>query len=95
MAREPLKRAAQPKTTTLCPAWHFGGPHQWTARDTCRLCGTTRNEARVLAKYKLQPSLGIDQYGHRPPAGWTVFPWPPQQDGPALRLAVDNTREAR
>lgn len=93
MKHEPLTRAPQPKGTTLCPTWFFGGPHQWTSRDRCSMCGITRQEARTLAKFRVQPALGCEEMGHPQPAGWTVIPWPvPEEATPhRLRLAVDNT----
>lgn len=93
-----LRRAKQPKGTTLCPALFFGGPHSWNDKtDRCYCCGISRAEARTLAKFKLQPALGCEEYGHPRPDGWTVFPWPPAKPAPARRLclAVDNSRRAR
>lgn len=96
MKREPLTRAPQPKGITLCPTWFFGGPHQWNSRDVCQLCGITRAEAKTLAKFRVQPALGCEEFGHRRPDGWTVISWPVRKEEAkrGLRLVFDNTRRA-
>lgn len=91
-----LSRAKQPSTTTLCPNWFYGGPHAWNRNGRCQFCGITRTEARVLAKYRLQPALACEQHGHPKPEGWTVIPWPVPQEAQHVRrprLAVDNSRK--
>jgi hypothetical protein len=95
MAREPLQRAPQTKTITVCSGWFFGGPHQWNSRDICTMCGITRTEARILAKYRVQPALECEEAGHPRPAGWTVIPYPVGSDRSGPRLVVDNTRRVR
>lgn len=69
MTREPLTRAPQPKGTTLCPTWFFGGPHQWNSRDRCTMCGITRAEVSeqiIAAERALDEAYAVSTLPERP-----------------------------